>query len=62
MAITEQVQVKLDQNGQSGSGAPRGGGSALVKPLAADPAVWFAELDGLSRDASSARAKSLTSR
>ena len=27
-----------------------------------DPAVWLAELDGLSRDASSARAKSLTSR
>ena len=34
----------------------------LMEPLIADPAVWFTELDGLGRDASSARAKSLTSR
>jgi len=48
--------------GQSGSGAPRDGGSALLEPLIADPAQWFAELDGLGWNASSARAKSLTSR
>jgi antitoxin VapB len=34
----------------------------LMEPLIADPAVWFAELDGLGRNASSTRAKSLTSR
>ena len=34
----------------------------LLEPLIADPAQWCAELDGLGRDASSARAKSLTSR
>ncbi len=33
----------------------------LLRRLIADPAEWFAEL-GVGRDASSARAKSLTSR
>jgi antitoxin VapB len=28
-------------------GAPRGGGGVLLEPLIADPAQWFAELDGL---------------
>jgi antitoxin VapB len=34
----------------------------LMEPLIADPAQWFAELDRVSRDAFSARAKSVTSR
>jgi antitoxin VapB len=34
----------------------------LLEPLIADPARWFGNWTGLGRDASSARAKSLTSR
>ncbi len=34
----------------------------VLEPLIAAAAQWFAELDGLGRDASSARATSLTSR
>jgi len=29
----------------------------LLEPLIADPAVWFAELDGLGRDASYGKSK-----